>query len=300
MSITKQTKHGFTLIELLVVIAIIGILMSLAVTGIGLMLTRTKATKDLTNHKAISAASWTHSLDNNGRLLSPRTQIHDDTNDAFDSSADQISRFWVKSYDDTDATRLEYADGPELALALEDGAAFQYLGNINSYKSPLDPTARLRSYSLNAFVGVEYGIDDAPGTFDIPGLSEFFIPTMTASQIPQPSDTIASISEDDRRTGGPNWNGWLLHPKNDMPFLVWYDIPAFWVPNEVGTSNVDGSIQTIKLTTQGLKDRWEEIIADPQNTGFNKWNDTGRTSEDDYNRFRKKLLPGRIGSILDD
>ncbi len=291
MSIIKQTKYGFTLIELLVVIAIIGILMSLAVTGIGMMLTRTKATKDLTNHKTIAAASWSHSLDHNGRLLHPRTQINAD-----DSTDAQIERFWVKSYDETNATRL---DGEkELALALEDGAAFPYIENINSYKSPLDPTKRLRSYSLNAFVGVEFGIDDSQ-LFNITGLSEFFIPAMTASQIPQPSSTMASISEDDRRTGGPNWNGWLLHPKNDMPFLIWYDIPAFWVPNEVGTSNVDGSTQTIKLTTQGLKDRWEEIIADPQNTGFNKWNDTGRTSEDDYNRFRKKLLPGRIGSILD-
>lgn len=297
MSIIKQTKYGFTLIELLVVIAIIAILMSLAVTGIGMMLTRTKATKDLTNHKTIAAASWSHSLDHNGRLLHPRT-IEDD----LDSTDEQIARFWVKSYDEDDgsAIRLEYPDGPELVLALEDGAAFPYIENINSYKSPLDPTKRLRSYSLNAFVGVEFGIDDAPSTFDITGMSEFFMPAMTASQIPQPSSTMASISEDDRRTGGPNWNGWLLHPKNDMPFLIWYDIPAFWVPNEVGTSNVDGSTQTIKLTTQGLKDRWEEIIADPQNAGFKKWNDTDRTSEGDYNRFRKKLLPGRIGSILDD
>ena len=174
-----------------------------------------------------------------------------------------------------------------------------YISSIESFRSPLDPTERLRSYSLNAFVGVDYGIDDAPSSFDITGMSEFFIPAMTASQIPQPSSTMASISEDDRRTGGPNRNGWLLHPKNDMPFLVWYDIPAFWVPNEVGTSNVDGSTETIKLTTQGLRDRWEEIIADPDNSGFEKWNDSGRTSEDDYNRFHKKLLPGRIGSILD-
>jgi prepilin-type N-terminal cleavage/methylation domain-containing protein len=296
MSIIKQTKYGFTLIELLVVIAIIAILMSLAVTGIGMMLTRTKATKDLTNHKTIAAASWSHSLDHNGRLLHPRTIRDED-----DSTPEQITRFWVKSYDEVDVgvIRLEYPDGPELALALEDGAAFPYIENINSYKSPLDPTKRLRSYSLNAFVGVEFGIDDTQA-FNITGLSEFFIPAMTASQIPQPSGTMASISEDDRRTGGPNWNGWLLHPKNDMPFLIWYDIPAFWVPNEVGTSNVDGSTQTIKLTTQGLKDRWEEIIADPQNAGFKKWNDTDRTSEGDYNRFRKKLLPGRIGSILDD
>jgi prepilin-type N-terminal cleavage/methylation domain-containing protein len=292
MSIKIKIKNGFTLIELLVVIAIIGILMSLAVTGIGMMLTRTKATKDLTNHRAIAAANWTHSTDHKGRLLHPRTQI--DTNDSTDA---QIERFWIKSFDETGATRLDGA--AELALAIEDGAAFPYLENLDAYKSPLDPTERLRSYSLSAFVGVEFGIDDSQ-LFNITGLSEFFMPAMTASQIPQPSSTMASISEDDRRTGGPNWNGWLLHPKNDMPFLVWYDIPAFWVPNEVGTSNVDGSTSTIKLTTQGLRDRYQEILVDPSNSSFVKWNDAGRTSEDDYNRFRKKLLPGRIGSILDD
>jgi prepilin-type N-terminal cleavage/methylation domain-containing protein len=295
MSITKRKHNGFTLIELLVVIAIIGILMSLAVTGIGMMLTRTKATKDLTNHRTIAEANWSHSLDHNGRLLHPRSMKGDD-----DSSDEQIARFWVKSYDEDDGSviRLEYPDGPELALALEDGAAFPYIENINAYKSPLDPTERLRSYSLNAFVGVEFGINDMQ-EFNIPGLSEFFMPAMTASQIPQPSSTMNSISEDDRRTGGPNSNGWLLHPKNDMTILVWYDIPAFWVPNEVGTSNIDGSTETIKLTTQGLKDRFEEILEDPTNSSFEKWNDAGRISEDDYNRFRKKILPGRIGSILD-
>lgn len=292
---TRPKKYGFTLVELLVVIAIIGILMSLIVVGIGLMLTRTKATKDLTNHKTLGAANWTHSIEHNGRMLHPRTQIDDQ-----DSTDSQIERFWVRSYDEPSdgIIRLEYADGPELALALEDGAAFPYIENIDAYRSPLDPTARLRSYSLSSFIGVEFGIDDTQ-TFNIPGLSEFFLPALTASQVPQPSSTLNSISEDDRRTGGPNWNGWLLHPKNDMPFLVWYDIPAFWVPNEVGTSNVDGSTETIKLTSQALLERWEEILADPGNASFDKWNDSSRASEADYNRFRKKLLPGRIGSILD-
>ena len=73
MSITpRPKKYGFTLIELLVVIAIISILMSLIIVGIGLMLTRTKATKDLTNHKTLGAANWTHSVEHNGHLLHPK------------------------------------------------------------------------------------------------------------------------------------------------------------------------------------------------------------------------------------
>ena len=142
MSITKQTKRGFTLIELLVVIAIIGILMALVIVGIGLMMAKTKATKDLTNHKAIGLANWSHSIDNNGRLLHPRTELHNT------SSIDD--RIWVRAYDDN-----LNADGSELPSALEDGAAFAYIGNIDAFHSPLDLADRLRSYSMSAFIGVE-------------------------------------------------------------------------------------------------------------------------------------------------
>lgn len=288
MSITKQTKRGFTLIELLVVIAIIGILMALVIVGIGLMMTKTKATKDLSNHKAIGLANWSHSIDNNGRLLHPRTELHNT------SSIDD--RIWVRAYDDDETTRLN-ADGSELPSALEDGAAFAYIGNIDAFHSPLDLADRLRSYSMSGYIGVEQFVDDYDG-FAVFNNQGYFYQTITASQIPQPSNTMSSVSESDARYSR-NLNGWILHPNSDMAFIRWYDYPAFWVPGEVNISYVDGSTGTVKLTTAALTDHWEEILEDPTNPSNEDWNDPARASEDDYMRFRKKLLPGRIGNILD-
>ena len=289
MSITKQTKRGFTLIELLVVIAIIGILMALVIVGIGLMMTKTKATKDLTNHKAIGLANWSHSIDNNGRLLHPRTEVNN-VGDQF-SGADRI---WVWAYDDDETTRLN-ADGSELPSALEDGAAFAYIGNIDAFHSPLDLADRLRSYSMSAFIGVEEFVDDDVDFEDFFNQGDFH-QTITASQIPQPSNTMSTISESDARHPR-NINGWVLD--SYMASIRWYDYPAFWVPGEVNISHVDGSTGTLKLTTAALTDHWEEILEDPTNPSNENWNDTDRASEDDYMRFRKKLLPGRIGTILD-
>jgi len=295
MSITKQKKRGFTLIELLVVIAIIGILMALVIVGIGLMMTKTKATKDLTNHKAIGLANWSHSIDNNGRLLHPRTEVNNVGNQF--SGADRI---WVWAYDDDETTRLN-ADGSELPSALEDGAAFAYIGNIDAFHSPLDLADRLRSYSMSAFIGVEEFVDD---DMELQFLDDndpsviSFHQTITASQIPQPSNTMSSISESDVRHAR-NMNGWVLHPNSTMSFIRWYDYPAFWVPGEVNISYVDGSTGIVKLTTAALTDHWEEILEDPTNPSNVNWNDPARASEDDYMRFRKKLLPGRIGNILD-
>lgn len=288
MSITKQKKRGFTLIELLVVIAIIGILMALVIVGIGLMMTKTKATKDLSNHKAIGLANWSHSIDNNGRLLHPRTELHNT------SSIDD--RIWVRAYDDDETTRLN-ADGSELPSALEDGAAFAYIGNIDAFHSPLDLADRLRSYSMSGYIGVEEFVDDFDG-FAVFNNQGYFHQTITASQIPQPSNTMSSVSESDARYSR-NLNGWILHPNSDMAFIRWYDYPAFWVPGEVNISHVDGSTGTVKLTTAALTDHWEEILEDPTNPSNEDWNDPARASEDDYMRFRKKLLPGRIGNILD-
>jgi len=290
MSITKQTKRGFTLIELLVVIAIIGILMALVIVGIGLMMTKTKATKDLTNHKAIGLANWSHSIDNNGRLLHPRTGV-ENVSTQF-SGADRI---WVKAYDDN-----LNADGSELPSALEDGAAFAYIGNIDAFHSPLDLADRLRSYSMSAFIGVEEFVDDDVDFEDFFDQGDFH-QTITASQIPQPSNTMSTISESDARESR-NINGWILYPDPDLDPtgpILWYDYPAFWVPGEVNISHVDGSTGTLKLTTAALTDHWEEILEDPTNPSNEIWNDTDRASEDDYMRFRKKLLPSRIGTILD-
>jgi prepilin-type N-terminal cleavage/methylation domain-containing protein len=283
----KTRNQGFTLIELLIVIAIIAILVGLVVVAAGSMLLQSKSAKDLANHRTIGASTWTHTLDHNGELLNPRTEPDDDK-----SSQVQIDRYWVKAYDDDFSVRLEN-DGTENENALKDGAAYEYIGSIDVYRSPLDPTDRLRSYSMSAYIGVTDGIDDYSG-FNIPGLQEFFFPTLTVSQIPQPSGTMCTITEDDRRNSA-NWNGWMMHPRDDMPFLRWYDFPAFWMNQSVNISHVDGSTQSVTITSDALVQGWEEVSESNSAT----WNDPQKVTEADFKKFRRKLLPGRIGSILD-
>jgi prepilin-type N-terminal cleavage/methylation domain-containing protein len=283
----KTRNRGFTLIELLIVIAIIAILVGLVVVAAGSMLLQSKSAKDLANHRTIGASTWTHTLDHNGELLNPRTEPDDDK-----SSQAQIDRYWVKAYDDDFSVRLEN-DGTENENALKDGAAFEYIGSIDVYRSPLDPTDRLRSYSMSAYIGVTDGIDDYSG-FNIPGLQEFFFPTLTVSQIPQPSGTMCTITEDDRRNSA-NWNGWMMHPRDDMPFLRWYDFPAFWMNQSVNISHVDGSTQSVTITSDVLVEGWEEVSESNSAT----WNDPQKVTVADFKKFRRKLLPGRIGSILD-
>ncbi|MEE2912811.1 MAG: type II secretion system protein [Planctomycetota bacterium] len=283
----KAEVRGFTLIELLIVIAIISILVGLVVVAASSMLLQSKSSKDLANHRTIGAATWSHTIDHNGELLNPRTEP-----DADNSTQSQIDRFWVRAYDDDFSVRLE-SDGTEKEESLKDGAAFQYIGSIDAYRSPLDPTNRLRSYSMSAYIGVIDGIDDYVG-YNIPGLQEFFFPSLTASQISQPSGTMCTITEDDRRRSA-NWNGWMLHPREDMPFLRWYDFPAFWMEYGVNISHVDGSTQTVLLSSDALMEGWKQV----NESNSDSWNDPQKATLADFKKLRRKLLPGKIGSILD-
>ncbi len=298
----KPTR-GFTLIELLIVIAIIAILVGFTVVVAGGMMNRAKSTKDMSNHRIIGAATWSHSVEHNGKLLHPRTSpLTDGT-----GTENQERRMWIAAYgQDIDGdNRVEDVNGQivELQSALRDGAAFPYIGDIMVYQSPLDPTigdvttftsgnpnlspARLRSYSLNGFVGVEWGANDWVGYRDNPPLrleqNGYWIPSETISQIPQPSSTMCTISEEDK--DGRNSHGWILNPTTEQ----WPDFPAFWAGDHVNISYIDGSTGSIALTSDTLKDKWEQYGHDQITSGLKEYKD-----------FRKIILPGRIGTILDN
>ncbi len=293
-----KIRRGFTLIELLVVIAILAILVGLVVTVAGSMMSRAKLTKDTANHKTLAQANWSHSIDHNGELFSPRTEGTDlvvDDNYVTQEDVDSIeSRLWVRSYDENGAIRRD-ANNAELALAIEDGEAYAYIGDVEAYNSPLDPHLRLRSYALSAYVGVEKSIDDY-NTANNPWWRQNFTSTLTISQITHPGRTMLSITEDEVRFDGVNTNGWFLHPRyNTQIPITWYDFPALWSPEGVAVSNVDGSTEVVPLSTDAMYEGWE-IIKESQ---ADKWIDTAGESENDYNLLRRKLLPGHIGSILD-
>ena len=301
----KRAKRGFTLVELLVVIAIIAILIALVTVAAGMMLDRAKSTKDMGNQRTIGQATFSHATDHNGKLLHPRTGPEGPP--AEDSSQSQIDRMWIAAYgQDVNGNDRLVNQGSgyiEMKSALEEGAAFQYIGSIMAYQSPMDPTIgdvsefeaggnftneRIRSYSLNAFVGVEWGADDRTVYRDNPPLrllqNGYWQATETLSQIPQPSETMCSIAEQD--SWGRNGHGWLISPTEPM----WTDFPAFWDNRRVNMSFVDGSTGAITLDSDDLKERWLQY-------GHDSYNPDNVV---EYKKFKRVLLPGVIGSILED
>jgi len=305
-----KPNRGFTLIELLIVIAIIAILAALVTVAGGKMLQRSKSTKDLSNHRVIGQATFSHATDHRGRLLHPRTGPEGPP--AEDSTQSQIDRMWIAAYgDDVNGDpRLVNQGGEyiEMMSALQEGAAFQYIGDVKAYQSPMDPTIgdvsefvvgnnftndRIRSYALNAFVGVEWGADDRTVYRDDPPLrleqNGFWQSTETLSQIPQPAGTMCSIGEED--SWGRNGHGWLVAPTTNFDTMRhWSDFPAFWDDRRVNISFVDGSTGTIMLESDKLKENWLLHGHDDFNIS---------DCEVEYRRFHRVLLPGVIGSVLD-
>jgi hypothetical protein len=219
---------------------------------------------------------------------------------------------WIAAYgDDVNGDpRLVNQGGEyiEMMSALQEGAAFQYIGDVKAYQSPMDPTIgdvsefvvgnnftkdRIRSYALNAFVGVEWGADDRTVYRDDPPLrleqNGFWQSTETLSQIPQPAGTMCSIGEED--SWGRNGHGWLVAPTTNFDTMRhWSDFPAFWDDRRVNISFVDGSTGTIMLESDKLKENWLLHGHDDFNIS---------DCEVEYRRFHRVLLPGVIGSVLD-
>jgi prepilin-type N-terminal cleavage/methylation domain-containing protein len=66
-------RTGFTLVELLLVITIISIVMAFILVAISQLQNRARAVACLANQRQIALANMSYANDNNGRLVSPRT-----------------------------------------------------------------------------------------------------------------------------------------------------------------------------------------------------------------------------------
>jgi prepilin-type processing-associated H-X9-DG protein len=96
---------------------------------------------------------------------------------------------------------------------------------------------------------------------------------------------MCSIGEEDK--DGRNGNGWLISPTSKY----WNDFPAFWDNRRINISFVDGSTGVIMLESDALKKAWLD----------DKDGHDVEISDNDveYKKFKKVLLPGVIGSVLD-
>jgi prepilin-type N-terminal cleavage/methylation domain-containing protein len=264
-----RTNAAFTLVELLLTISIIAIVLALVLVAVGQLQNRARATACLSNQRQIALANQAYATDNDGRFVNPRTDSYQPT-----SGMRSVSNCWVNT-GATNGTTLFAGPGlterRETVRALEGGAMWRYLGeNPAAYQSPMDPTGRLRSYSLSSFVGVG---DNTPGrcaddffTFpdnfstDAPeGVRDTQFKTVTLSQIPQPSRTLFSITEDDREVVssterlGFNLHGFAVQVSPPLGASgIWIDTPALWNTGRINISFVDGSIDAPNIIYEEL------------------------------------------------
>lgn len=242
---TRATHRGFTLVELLVVIAIVAVVMGLVLIGIGRLQTMSRATACLANQRQIVLANMAYASDHEGRLVSPRT-------DSRPPQPGMRNTFncWVNT-----AVAGGLTGGVESVKSLAAGALWSYIGqNPNVYVSPMDPTGRVRSYSLSAFVGVgdsdyarrandAYGFPDPESPETPEPYRNARFSTATLARIPQPSRTMASITEED--SAGYNFAGWIIAVAPPMSTArQWMDSPALWNPGRVNLAYLDGSVES--------------------------------------------------------
>ena len=306
---TRHSARGFTLIELLVVIAIVAILISLIMVGVGRANQAGRATVCRGNLRTIGLAANTYSSSNKGRLPSPRTDtpmgwanLRTDPNETNATTREDAANTyigWVRTEISVPGSiKADGFDQYETTIALQKGSLYDYIGSNNAYKSPQDPTARVRSYSLNSFVGVMY-CDDfyrMPGNISA---STYTFDTRTISRIQKPAETLLALPEWDQNKGKLGWNanGYLGNPEVAMNATSgaytnakWYDAPSVWNPGFINMARVDGSVDTYTIESPDLKNG---ELQKSWTSGSGYTDPDGDTYVDLFN-IKKMLLPGKI------
>ena len=299
-------RRGFTVTELVIVIGIIALIVAILVPTISKVRARSRTVKCLANQRQITLANYSYAMANASRLVSPRTDPNgtafvDGTNQPMTSLG--WRHHWVNSLDNGSTNQYVVYQGGrkfETPLAITSGVLFPYVGDVQVYISPDEPTnpaaatisntaTRIRSYSLNACLGTtrpdelpEFDDDFTASMYgSAPTLSQYN--TTTIGTIKSPQRMMATIVEDD----DVNYNsqGWLVVPQTSN----WIDWPAGWRPDAITMSYVDGSTDTYELARKDLPLQWS-------NNGH-RWqqpNDAAAGVAIDWKFFRDRLNPSVI------
>ena len=323
--LSRFSKRGFTLTELVVVVAILVVLMALVVVAAKKAVLMARTAKCLSNQRQIAIASVSYANDNNSAFVSNRTSTDGNFNYSLvnacgtfpilinngNTANDGSYHSWTASY----GTNM--IGTRERESALRNGRLFEYMGAIGLYRSPLEPeTDRLRSYSLNSFVGGTVPEDSNEWStkwddwFCAKGVTPTMWRTTHMARIPNPSQTICSITEDDSDGFNFNNQGWVIDPRTPggtpdsnpvaaVAWEGWIDWPAFWDPSNITYSYVDGSTESYSVQARQAPHNLVSAIQGPPGAGFGH-----RYAEPavdgfrrDWYHFRERLCPGIIPKL---
>ena len=144
-----RVAPAFTLIELLVVIAIIAILAAFLLPALAKAKIKARTVACVNNQKQLATASVMHSSDNNGAMAGNLPDGSGVNN-------------WVKG------NMAVAADAVNKTL-IQQSALFPYASSLGTFHCPQDNSAtaagpRLRSYSMNGWIGSRYMDTHPAGT----------------------------------------------------------------------------------------------------------------------------------------
>ena len=238
-----QRKSGFTLIELLVVIAIIAILASLLLPALGASKQKAQGISCLNNHRQLAIGWRLYSDDNRDILLYASTGLWNDP------SVDNYA--WVQGQMDFDPANRSNWD---VNQDIKRSPIWPYCGNSTAiWKCPSDrsfvkvggrPLPRVRSMSMNLWVGgfggVDDGLSDDPSPYQVGGGRWRIYLKSNDFVDPGPSRTFVFLDmrEDSIDLGNfaPDMRGWPNRPA----ITGFYDLPGRYHHQACGFSFADG------------------------------------------------------------
>jgi prepilin-type processing-associated H-X9-DG protein/prepilin-type N-terminal cleavage/methylation domain-containing protein len=216
---------GFTLVELLVVIGIIALLISILLPSLGRAREQAKATQCLSNLRELTKA-WIVYADEQKGVVAPAM-----------TGPGQ----WV--------------DNGDTQQSLTDGLFWLYIKNMDVYRCPSDPLARVRTYSMNDYWNGSWGT---------------YQHVKKIQQVKRPTEVFVFIEELDLRPY--NMGSYVIEP---YPGWVWVDYPCVVHNKGTNLSFADGHVEFW---------RW----SDPRTWKLNA-NNTSTPNSEDIRQLQKAI-----------
>jgi prepilin-type N-terminal cleavage/methylation domain-containing protein/prepilin-type processing-associated H-X9-DG protein len=235
----RRFRNGFTLVELVVVVALFAAFVIMLAPVLARTQPSTRSTRCLNNHRQLVAAWKMYAADNSDKLI---------YNFGVAQTSTEISnatyRNWANNNLDWTSSQLNTNVG---LLSL--GLFAPYLNrNTPVYKCPADSyvssvqaalgwTARVRSISMNAYMGPYTPTYTSGANNFFPAYRQF----LKSSLIPKPASLFVFLDEHPDSIN----DAYFLNNADPQALTAWLDLPASYHSGGCGFSFPDGHAEMI-------------------------------------------------------